>query len=189
MINIKVTPMKQTTLQLMPLHDFQWNCPEAKISLKPEKVLQRVICFSWSQRPDISFAYAYYKQMLYASRKEGLTYIPSNHCPSYIGFKHLWIVPQHCSRIVIQGILMIRFLKRTLLCSIHHKGFTFFFYNGIMDSQDLGPIELGGMPQIVSKVQKTRLYITILAHLWCCITENLISWDVICLPLEPHINI
>ena len=52
---------------------------------------------------------------LNASLKEGLPHIPARQSPSHIGFKHLRVIPQHCSSIMIKRILPIWFLKEKII--------------------------------------------------------------------------
>lgn len=38
---------------------------------------------------------------LHASSEEGLTHVPTRHCPSHIVFKQLGVIPQHCCCIMV----------------------------------------------------------------------------------------
>ena len=52
---------------------------------------------------------------LNTSWKEGLPHVPACQSPSHMRFKHLRVIPQHCSSIMIKRILAIWFLDGNLI--------------------------------------------------------------------------
>lgn len=49
---------------------------------------------------------------LHTAGEEGLSHIPTRHCPPHIRFKHLWVISQDSGSIMIQGILVIWLLYK-----------------------------------------------------------------------------
>ena len=53
-------------------------------------------------------------EKLHTAWEKGLSHIPTSHCPSHVRLKHLGVISQYCSSIMIEGILIIGFLHRKL---------------------------------------------------------------------------